>query len=166
MPDSPAPRQHQQDAGGNMISKDESIVAQVCAKIASELTGMTQTDGSAEAIQATYLNHFDFVREAVGSIHQFPSTAQAVEQELITQFNAKPVQSTGGMTSTSTGITIKGAAHGPVPSWLIDQAAKAGVTSVYDNRDTANAENRRPFFKAADGTTNSKGQPVAFWPPK
>lgn len=152
-----------------MISKDESIVAQVCAKIASELTGMTQTDGSADAIQATYLSHFDFVREAVGSIHGFgqqaPSPAVAsttsapvTEAELIQTFNATPVQ-TGG-------LTIVGAQHGPIPAWLTQQASKAGVTKVYDNRDTATAENRRPMFKAADGTTNAKGQPVAFWPPR
>lgn len=152
-----------------MISKDESIVAQVCAKIASELTGMTQTDGSADAIQATYLSHFDFVREAVGSIHGFgqqaPSPAVAsttsapvTEAELVQTFNATPVQAGG--------LTIVGAQHGPIPAWLTSQASKAGVTKVYDNRDTATAENRRPMFKAADGTTNAKGQPVAFWPPR
>ena len=153
-----------------MISKDESIVAQVCAKIASELTGITQTDGSADAIQATYLSHFDFVREAVGSIHGFgqqapapavapTTTAPVTEAELAQAFNATPVQSTGG-------LTIVGTQHGPLPSWLMAQASKAGVTKVYDNRDTATAENRRPMFKAADGTTNAKGQPVAFWPPR
>jgi hypothetical protein len=151
-----------------VISKDESIVAQVCAKIASELTGMTQTDGTAESIQATYLSHFDFVREAVGSIHGFGETVPAptfapttavTEQELISTFNATPV-------AQPTSLVIKGAQHGPIPSWLVAQASKAGVTAVYDNRDTATAENRRPMFKAADGTTNAKGQPVAFWPPK
>ena len=29
-----------------MISKDESIITQVVAEVASELTGVTQTDGS------------------------------------------------------------------------------------------------------------------------
>lgn len=153
-----------------MISKDESIVAQVCAKIASELTGMTQTDGTADAIQATYLSHFDFVREAVGSIHGFGASAPApttapttavTEQELISTFSATPVAQAGGPS-----IIIQGTQHGPIPSWLVAQATKAGVTKVFDNRDTATPENRRPFFKAADGTTNAKGQPVAFWPPK
>lgn len=152
-----------------MISKDESIVAQVCAKIASELTGITQTDGTLESIQATYLAHFDFVREAVGDIHGFGAnapmptvapTTSVTEQELISTFNATPVSTSGAS------ITIKGAQHGPIPSWLVAQASKAGVTAVYDNRDTATVENRRPFFKAADGKMNAKGQPVAFWPPK
>jgi hypothetical protein len=53
-----------------------------------------------------------------------------------------------------------------LPQWLIDECTKNGVTKVFDNRDTANAENRRPLFKAADGKTNAKGQPLAFWAPK
>lgn len=150
-----------------MISKDESIITQVVAKIASELTGVTQTDGSAESIQATYLAHFDFVREVVFNAHNITANTHAsntsanavTEAEIIQAFNATPVSSGNG------GIQIVGAQHGPIPSWLIDQATKAGVTKVYDNRDTANAENRRPFFKAADGKTNAKGQPLAFWPP-
>lgn len=152
-----------------MISKDESIVAQVCAKIASELTGMTETDGSVDHIQATYLQHFDFVREAVGSIHGFGATpaptqgsytsAPVTEAELVQTFNATPVQPTGG-------LVIKGTQHGPIPAWLTSAASKAGVTAVFDNRDTATAENRRPMFKAADGTTDKNGKPLAFWPPR
>ena len=150
-----------------MISKDESIVAQVCAKIASELTGMTQTDGTLEAIQATYLQHFDFVREAVGDVHGFGATpaptqgsytsAPVTEAELVQTFNATP---------TNGGLTIAGTQHGPIPSWLTAQAAKAGVTKVFDNRDTATVENRRPMFKAADGKTDKNGKPLAFWPPR
>jgi hypothetical protein len=153
-----------------MISKDESIITQVVAKIASELTGVTQTDGSQEQVQAVYLSHFDFVREVVFGAHNITPAQQVTitnatssngvtEAELVQMFNATPV-------ATNSGIVIKGTQHGPIPSWLVEQASKAGVTAVYDNRDTATAENRRPMFKAADGTTNAKGQPVAFWPPK
>lgn len=158
-----------------MISKDESIITQVVAKIASELTGVTQTDGSQEQIQAVYLSHFDFVREVVFGAHNIQASPQvtitnatattsvnamATEAELIDMFNATPVE------TQSSGIRVVGTQHGPIPSWLSEQARRAGVTKVYDNRDTANAENRRPMFKAADGTMNAKGQPVAFWPPK
>lgn len=150
-----------------MISKDESIITQVVAKIASELTGVTQTDGTSESIQATYLSHFDFVREVVFGAHNIQSNmttattnANAItEAEIIQTFNATPVSSGNG------GIQIVGAQHGPIPSWLVEQCARNGVTKVFDNRDTANAENRRPLFKAADGKTNAKGQPLAFWPP-
>lgn len=154
-----------------MISKDESIITQVVAKIASELTGVTQTDGSQEQIQAAYLSHFDFVREVVFGAHKISAVPQmtattttavngVTEAELVQMFNATPVE------TSSAGIQIVGTQHGPIPSWLTEQARRAGVTKVFDNRDTATAENRRPMFKAADGTTNAKGQPVAFWPPK
>jgi hypothetical protein len=148
-----------------MISKDESIITQVVAKIASELTTSTQTDGTPEGIQSAYLSHFDFVREVVFGAHKITATTvsqeTAVEQDLINTFSAQVVSAP----SSSGGLEIVGAQHGPIPAWLQDACAKAGVRRVYDNRDTANAENRRPLFKAADGTTNGKGQPMAFWAP-
>lgn len=146
-----------------MISKDESIVTQVSAKIASELTGITQTDGTEASIQATYLSHFDFVRELLVGTHGFaPSpmgnTAQQNIDHAVATFDAS-------YESAGSALQVKGIQHGPLPEWLVKACAQAGVTSVYDNRDTATAENRRPLFKAADGKTNAKGQPMAFWAP-
>lgn len=68
--------------------------------------------------------------------------------------------------SESSGVEVAGAQHGDLPQWLIAACAKNSITKVYDNRDTATAENNRPWFKAADGSLNAKGQPFAFWPPK
>lgn len=153
-----------------MISKDESIITQVVAKIASELTGVTQTDGSQEQVQAVYLSHFDFVREVVFGAHNIQSAPQVTvtsanaisEAEIAQTFNASFVSSG----NSYGGLKVVGTQHGPLPQWLIDECTKNGVTKVFDNRDTANAENRRPLFKAADGKTNAKGQPLAFWAPK
>lgn len=147
-----------------MISKDESIVTQVAAKIASELTSATETDGSAGSIQATYLSHFDFVRELIVGAHGFN---EAPKQAPSSNYNTENVVAEFGASyeSAGSGLVVKGIQHGPLPAWLVDACAKAGVTSVYDNRDTATAENRRPLFKAADGKTNGKGQPMAFWAP-
>jgi hypothetical protein len=150
-----------------MISKDESIVTQVAAKIASELTAITETDRSEEAIQSAYLSHFDFVREALLDAHGVKTvvvtdaTGSGNAEEAIRRAFGPEVSE-----ETSGGITIKGTQHGPIPAWLTNACRKAGVTSVWDNRDTATVENRRPFFKSADGKTNDKGQPIAFWPPK
>lgn len=145
-----------------MISKDESIVTQVAAKIASELTANTQTDGSEAVIQSTYLSHFDFVRELLVGTHGFSGGGSAPAQQNIDNavqtFNAS-------YESAGNGLVVKGVQHGPLPAWLVDACSKAGVTAVFDNRDTATPENRRPLFKAADGKTNGKGQPMAFWAP-
>lgn len=151
-----------------MISKDQSIVTQVAAKIASELTGMVGTDGNLESIQSAYLANFDFVRELLVDAHGFdtpatptaqatPWVAQANEQNAVKSFDAS-YESAGS-------LRVAGIQHGPLPSWLVDACSKAGVTAVYDNRDTATAENRRPLFKAADGKKNAQGQPLAFWAP-
>jgi len=148
-----------------MISKDESIITQVVAKIASELTSATQTDGSPEGIQSAYLSHFDFVREVVFSAHGVGASQVSQETNAVEEIKNAFGGAVTEVPASNTGLVIKGAQHGPIPAWLTDACAKAGVTAVYDNRDTANAENRRPLFKAADGTTNGKGQPMAFWAP-
>ena len=75
-------------------------------------------------------------------------------------------QGTTEVAPASSGVEVQGAQHGALPQWLISACAKNRVTKVYDNRDTANSENNRPWFKAADGSLNAKGQPFAFWPPK
>jgi len=68
--------------------------------------------------------------------------------------------------SPAGGVRIVGTQHGPIPAWLVSAAAKVRCTKVFDNRDTATAENRRPLFKAADGDLNKEGKAVAFWAPK
>lgn len=154
-----------------MISKDQSIVTQVAAKIASELTGITQTDGNLESIQSVYLSHFDFVRTALVDAHDFdgqPATIPAyTPKEAVKQSNMANTVETFGASyeSAGAGLQIKGTQHGPIPAWLVDACSKAGVTAVYDNRDKATAENRRPLFKAVDGPLNAKGEQMAFWPP-
>lgn len=147
-----------------MISKDESIVTQVAAKIASELTSATQTDGTAEAIQSTYLSHFDFVRELLVGTHGFGATP-APSPNTQTNIDHAISEFGGGYESAGSALVVKGIQHGPLPAWLVDACVKAGVTAVFDNRDTATPENRRPLFKSADGKTNAKGQPMAFWAP-
>ena len=159
-----------------MISKDESIVTQVAAKIASELTNTTNIpERTPEAIQSLYLSHFDFVVDLMKSTHGWEvssnTTATAPAMEVsngnTTMANAiANVQQAFPTAEPQTGIQVKGTQHGPLPAWLGNACRKAGVTAVFDNRDTANAENRRPLFKAADGTTDKNGKPVAFWAPK
>jgi hypothetical protein len=57
------------------------------------------------------------------------------------------------------GVTIKGDQWGPIPDWLVLEAAQAGVTQVWDNRNGLAANPKRPWFKDANGDK-------AFWAPK
>lgn len=154
-----------------MISKDQSIVTQVAAKIASELTAITEHDGNLESIQHAYLSHFDFVRTALIDAHDFDTAPATIPvytpKESVKQANLDNTIETfgAGYESAGAGLQIKGTQHGAIPAWLVDACSKAGVTAVYDNRDKATAENRRPLFKAVDGPLNAKGEQMAFWPP-
>jgi hypothetical protein len=56
-------------------------------------------------------------------------------------------------------VTIKGNQWGPIPDWLVLEAAQAGVTQVWDNRDQLAANPKRPWFKDVNGDK-------AFWAPK
>jgi hypothetical protein len=56
------------------------------------------------------------------------------------------------------GISVKGNQFGPIPDWLVLEAAQAGVTQVWDNRDKV-VGTRRPWFKDVNGDK-------AFWPPR
>jgi hypothetical protein len=150
-----------------MISKDESIVTQVAAKIASELTCKTECDGNLENIQSAYLAHFDFVRELLVGTHGFGEVVATNSPKVSTETNRVNdiAESFDAGYTQGSGVQIKGKQHGPIPAWLVTACAKANVTTVYDNRDTSTAENRRPLFKAVDGNMDAKGQPLAFWAP-
>jgi hypothetical protein len=151
-----------------MISKDESIVTQVAAKIASELTCKTECDGNLENIQSAYLAHFDFVRELLVGTHGFNEVVAVTNSPKVsTETNRVNdiAESFDASYTQGSGVQIKGKQHGPIPAWLVTACAKANVTTVYDNRDTSTAENRRPLFKAVDGNMDAKGQPLAFWAP-
>ena len=159
-----------------MVSKDQSIIMQVCAKIASELT--PKTDNLLSNIMA-FAEAYDSVCDIilpsqglssanipavapavatpVAQAQSFP-TPQAVAQEEATFTNAFPSATT---TSTGTGFTvrIKGEQHGPIPAWLNEACAVKGVNEVWDNRNTISANPKRPWFKSTTGND-------AFWAPR
>lgn len=144
-----------------MISKDQSIVTQVAAKIAAEL--IIKTEDTSKNI-SEWLQAFDAVNEALMKAHAtevikgvFPNTTDVT--------TARPTFTATTTTNSSGGVMVAGTQHGDLPSWLLSACAKAGVTKVWDNRDTA-VGTKRPWFKSADGTMSEKGEPVAFWPPK
>ncbi len=60
--------------------------------------------------------------------------------------------------ASANGVSVKGNQFGPIPDWLVFEAAQAGVTLVWDNRDKV-AGTKRPWFKDVNGDK-------AFWPPR
>ncbi|NBS28234.1 MAG: hypothetical protein EBS70_05055 [Actinobacteria bacterium] len=152
-----------------MISKDQSIVMQVAAKIASELTNTTAIpERNVAEVQAVFLQHFDVVNEALqqanGTLNLQESFPTAT-METTTEPTAKPdrIVVTSAPRGNGGTVLVAGKQHGDLPNWLIAACQKSGVSKVWDNRDTA-VGTRRPWFKQAD--TVDGQEPVAFWPPK
>lgn len=144
------------------MNKDQSIITQVAAKIAADLVKVTE---DVNMNVADWSIAFDAVLDAIMTAHGAAaptqtSTVQVTEPYQVLQ-NAFP-----NSTVETASISVKGTQHGPLPDWLAAQAAAVGCTQVWDNRDGLAQNPKRPWFKAADGTKNAKGDDVAFWPPK
>jgi hypothetical protein len=75
------------------------------------------------------------------------------------QNTAPKMRITQASSAKGDGVSIKGNQWGPIPDWLVLEAAQAGVTQVWDNRDQLAANPKRPWFKDVNGDK-------AFWAPK
>jgi hypothetical protein len=75
------------------------------------------------------------------------------------QNSAPKMRITQASSAKGDGVTIKGDQWGPIPDWLVLEAAQAGVTQVWDNRNQLSQNPKRPWFKDANGDK-------AFWAPK
>jgi hypothetical protein len=148
----------------NTISKDQSIITQVAAKIAADLT--PKTDDIMTNI-ANWAIAFDATTDALLEKHGMSNngmTEQEVTQAVISTFGATPVETPAPAPQASAPaggfqVRIKGKQHGPIPAWLHNECAKVGVTEVWDNRDGLSANPKRPWFKAVQGDS-------AFWEPR
>ena len=81
------------------------------------------------------------------------------EEMIKVQNTAPKMRITQASSAKGDGVTIKGDQWGPIPDWLVLEAAQAGVTQVWDNRNGLAANPKRPWFKDANGDK-------AFWAPK
>lgn len=161
------------------ISKDESIITQVAAKIAAELATSVKPE-TIEMAAADWAVAFEIVRDGIMAAHGAPAPMPApqvaanhlpdpvaVAQDVFPNSEpAQPLAAPHAAAPTNMSVTVKGTQHGPLPDWLIQAAAQKGVTTVWDNRDSLAANPKRPWFKAADGSKDNRGQDVAFWPPR
>ena len=139
------------------MDKDRSIITQVAAKIASELTGSTTGMNTEETVNRFTLLFVDIKEVLLDSIYGANAQVEAAVQTLESSFGAV----TQVESAPSSGFTIKvrGDQHGDIPNWLLAECKKSGVSEVYDNRDGLAANPKRPWFKATSGDK-------AFWPPK
>ena len=148
-------------------SKEESIVAQVAAKIAAEMI----VASGASSPSAQWEEAYEFVRDKLFEDHGFQSGGFIPQSQPRQQ--TAPYQDAGqaqyaidtampGATEVTHSLRVKGDMHGPLPDWLFGAAADAGVTEVWDNRDQLAANPKRPWFRSTSGGENA----AAFWPPK
>jgi hypothetical protein len=127
------------------MDKDQSIITQVAAKIASELT-------INNANIAQFSENFDAVKELIFTAI-YGDKAINVETEMITKVFPSASE-------TDFIVTVRGQQHGPLPTWLLEACKRDGITEVYDNRDGLAQNPKRPWFKAV----NDKEK--AYWAPK
>lgn len=148
------------------ITKDESIVAQVAAKIAADLVVKNQP---LEDVLSDWATAFQFTKEQLFEMHSFGQPSATISTGGIVtasgQGNPYTINQVAdafpGSTQVSS-IRIRGDQHGPIPDWLEEAAARAGVTEVYDNRNDLGPAGNRPHFKATTGGRDA----ASFWPPK
>ena len=145
-----------------MINKDQSIVTQVAAKIASELTPKTD---DVMANIASWVIAFEATTDALLTKHGMTDDPNQVATTVINSATQMFMEAFPDSTVVSQpsgngfGVRIKGKQHGPVPEWLNAECAKKGVTEVWDNRDGLAQNPKRPWFKS----TSSED---AFWAPR
>lgn len=147
------------------LTKDQSIVLQVAAKIASDLTTHSPSAGVEQAV-ADWASSLQTVYSVMAEMHGWAQIdvpapverAVALVQQVFPTAEVVQMPAAAPAPQQSS-LRVKGAQHGPLPEWLIAEAAAAGVNEVWDNRDQLGVNPKRPHFKAVNGDK-------AFWPPR
>jgi len=149
----------------NTISKDQSIITQVAAKIAADLTPLTD---DVNMNIANWLVAFDATADALLEKHGMTplddeQIVEVVQQVFPNSATVPQVQAPQWAVEQAQApkfqVRIKGRQHGEIPAWLHVACARKGVTEVWDNRDGLSINPKRPWFKST--TSND-----AFWEPK
>lgn len=143
------------------MSKDESIITQVAAKIAADLTNANDINSRL----GEWAVAFDTVRTSLLDtiIGGAPAPAQEYAPAHIPDIPAVTFQQQVEQVfpnTTAISVQIKGKAHGPVPEWLSAMAIAKGVTTVWDERDKLQSNPKRPWFRSTED------KDVCFWPPR
>lgn len=145
------------------MDRDKSIIIQVAAKIASDLT---TTDGvNSETKVSEFAVIFSDIKDILlESIYGNVAVPAVAEPQPLSPTEVQQIaqiqQSFPTAQPVATGsVRIKGKQHGPIPDWLVIACQRDGVTEVWDNRDGVAANPKRPWFKAVNGDK-------AYWQPR
>jgi hypothetical protein len=150
------------------ISKDESIITQVAAKIAADLIPSTD---NVDLNVGNWASAFVTVRDVMFDAHGSTPAANVSPVEMVQQVfpdtqvvqTPQPAVAPAHLTSVPAvqiGVQVKGKTHGPIPDWLASEAAKKGVTSVWDERDKLSINPKRPWFRSTED------KDICLWPPR
>lgn len=136
------------------------------AQIAQELGAIFMPAAAAVFEQLGIAYHLDPDTQTLREDLKPVTEAQAAQR--LSGGNTEQQPQGGGNGGSSIRVMNPSEQDGPLPQWLIDEATKAGVTAVFDNRKTATGN--QPKFKEAvarGGQGHGKdGAPKAFWAPK
>lgn len=138
-----------------MVDKDKSIITQVAAKIAADLTDKADnTEAKIREFAIIFADIKDVLLEAIYSGAETAAPQYSEEQDVATLKAAFPDA------KEEHDIKVVGKQHGDLPDWLITACKRDGINKVYDNRDGLAANPKRPWFKAVDDKEK------AYWPPR
>jgi len=141
------------------ITREDSIVTQVAAKIGSDLA--VGVGGDIDTMITNFVLAFDAAKEALFAAHQGDPVVAATAM-VAAAFAPQAIAAAPVALTVAGSLRIAGTQHGDLPAWLLKGTAKDGVTEVWDNRDKAVGTNR-PWFKQAGVPSD---QAKGYWPPK
>jgi hypothetical protein len=99
------------------MDKDRSIITQVAAKIASELTGNTTGMNAEETVNRFTLIFVEVKDVLMDSIYGEAANVEAATQTLESAFGeVKQVESAP---TSGFNISVRGQQHGDIPNWLL-----------------------------------------------
>lgn len=130
---------------------------------ASRITSALITSGQVTKAEAadTFADFtqacLDVLNGLEGASTPAPAPQRTAEQAVTQEFGATPVVE-------QPSLRIIGDSGEPHPAWLFTDAAKAGVTAVYDNRKDLAQNPKRPWYKQAEPNVGRDAK--GFWPPR
>lgn len=132
---------------------------------ASRLTAALITSGQVTKEQAAD-TFADLTADCLAVINGLEGVS-TVEQALVNEMGATPVAPAPAAAPATAQPALRVIGQqGDVPAWLLADAAKAGVTAVYDNRSDLAENPKRPWFKQAEPKVANARDAKGFWPPR